>query len=840
MSSGKYKLFACYIFSFIMASNSDGLLAQGGTDKEKPEQQAGQRRVIRTNAFLQALNKITHCARVGGNILLDEMGALACSLNRLTLEDDSSFDSPLDVMETDPELPPDYAQVNDVPEDVIRNMIMSAHQRSLILGNAGCVSLIVEDIERTLDRFPSYQSKEFHSGLLYQILRTLHMTQERFQDALQTVKRELSNLPLPFIEENDPQAIVDYAEILQALGKSENAADFLESRVTEKSRLYIRRSAALWMARFNTERGNVAGAEAAYIEALIISRHDPETYLALVQFYFDHDNIELAAALTGVMNGVVTESEQWADYGENLKKHIESRLPRPLKNHQASEDDLKTAIKLWINQDKLEQTAYYWLPLMKSLSGNRSGFMLFGDNRKSLKKLILDLPLELSLSSEQRLQYYKILYRYHRAWIEGGFFKAAVLQAMLYSLDKEFSDPEQHLELALFAVAQDREEGLFEKGLADIGALEALINDYIAKNNMPQAIGAFIDLVRQHRWNTSSTLSDLMKELAPHMTNTQALQTLEGMFNNFYWARPSIPDMINSLVQAFNEKAVSEMVEQALTAESDAVSEYTAWNLTLFLNDPELDKAGLIFSALLSQPRIAAEWRAVSRKSIYQPRRDYPYITANRPGTRKNNTDSSSLSSTTLSQLLSSIGIQQQHVPADGLCMWHALSWGLNHYGVATVNGATLQHDISPLISQNDAYAPSHWGISDHLSVAAQMFNAHIMQINTPAPGLLSATFFQPSANGGTVETPLQGQNLILETLQNFHDQNTPVIIMISNIVETSEGLTLNHSDHWSAGYWSPSAPPEHFTAEVLNTPTVQFGHLYEPLFLPIKAMARE
>ena len=623
---------------------------------------------------------------------------------------------------------------------------------------------------------------------------------------------EFRSLPFDFIESHDPEAIIEYVKVLQALGRTEEAFTFLSQHVTQTSRPYIRRQAALWRAQIYEEKGHAREAENAFIEALITAHQDPEAYLALIHHYHTRGESALAQALTGVMKAVILPSPQWREYSDDLQTYIRDHLPESLRDGEYSRDDLMTVIKLWIGRGQLEESSKYWLPIIRLSCEDRGRYIFFGDERKSLKKILLDLVNDLSMSPDQRLQYYKALYNHRKDWSHNGFYSDAVVEEILYTLNKELRDPDQAFELAQFVVDKQRESGYFERHNVNTEALKVVVEGHLLRKDTEQAIIVFIDLIRQFKWdNTSHTLQDLMMQLAPFMNTEYATCTLESMFGNFTWVHFVIPDMIGSLTRSFGEKSTAEMIKMALQAESKAVSEWTSWNLTWFLKKPLSDRARfdhLILEALLTHPSIESEWQNI-RKEIKTE--------------DSGNVESASLPTglPQLSELLSSINIHQQNVASDGYCMWHALSYGLHRTGVADMSAMDLQQALSQFTHTN-TYAPDHWGTSEHLAVAAQHFNVPIIEILQTGAGQLSGTLFQPSTLGSATEMPVLELNHILSTLQTFHAQHTPVIIMINNTPLNTDGaLELSDSNHWSAGTWLPSFAPTNvqFNASEFTSP---------------------
>ena len=450
--------------------------------------------------------------------VLDEMGDLGqtfCGLSIHSKDDESSCDRPLEPVEqtvSDP--PPSYEQV--FPETVIESVLMQVHHRCRVLNDAGCIRLVVEELERVLSRHPGYQGKNYHSALLYQALRKLYIHRKQFTEALANLEFEFRSLPFDFIESHDPEAIIEYVKVLQALGRTEEAFTFLSQHATQTSRPYIRRQAALWRAQIYEEKGHAREAENAFIEALITAHQDPEAYLALIHHYHTRGESALAQALTGVMKTVILPSPQWREYSDNLQTYIRDHLPESLRDGKYSEDDLMTAIKLWIGRGQLEESSKYWIPLIRHLCKDGGRYIFFGDDQKSLKKMLLDLVNELSMSPDQRLQYYKALYNHREDWSHNGFYSDAAIEAILYALNKEFRDPDQVFEMAQFIVDKQRESGYFERHNANIEALEVVVEGHLSRKDTEQAIIVFIDLIRQFKWdNTSHTLQDLMMQLAP-------------------------------------------------------------------------------------------------------------------------------------------------------------------------------------------------------------------------------------------------------------------------------------------------------------------------------------
>ncbi len=455
-----------------------------------------------------------------GSDTLDEVGDLGITFRDLSIHSDSNepdFDNPLEFLDsTTSEPPPRYEQV--CPEAAIESALIETHRRCLMLTDAGFISLVTEDLEAVLSRHPGHQGKEYHSTLLYQSLRKLYSQGQQLAKILKNLDLEFKSLPFDFIASHDPQAITDYAKTLQALGRTEESLAFLSQRVTQTSRPYIRRQAALLTAQIHEQSGSAEEAENAYIEALVTAHQDPEAYLALIRHYYTQGNSRLAQALVGVMNRVILPSPQWKEYGSDLQRYIRDHLPASLSDYKYSEDDLMMAIKLWICKGRLEASAPYWLPLIADLSEGGDFYIFFGDDRKSLKKLLLDLVNDLSLTPDQRLQYYKVLYSHRKSWIHNGFYATAFVNSALNALTEEFKDPDQAFEMAQFVVDRERENGLFARRLAHIESLKVLVTGYLSRKNQEQALIAFIDLIRQYRWdNTSSTLQNLMGRLAPLM-----------------------------------------------------------------------------------------------------------------------------------------------------------------------------------------------------------------------------------------------------------------------------------------------------------------------------------
>ena len=94
--------------------------------------------------------------------VLDEMGDLGqtfCGLSIHSKDDESSCNSPLESVEqTVPDPPPSYEQV--FPDIVIESVLMQVHHRCRVLHDAGCIRLVVEELERVLSRHPGHQGKK--------------------------------------------------------------------------------------------------------------------------------------------------------------------------------------------------------------------------------------------------------------------------------------------------------------------------------------------------------------------------------------------------------------------------------------------------------------------------------------------------------------------------------------------------------------------------------------------------------------------------------------------------------------------------------------------------------
>ena len=268
------------------------------------------------------------------------------------------------------------------------------------------------------------------------------------------------------------------------------------------------------------------------------------------------------------------------------------------------------------------------------------------------------------------------------------------------------------------------------------------------------------------------------------------------------------------------------------------------FDLIWFLIKPIEEKArfsGSILTALLTDPAISSTWKIVRRKIKTQShnhklslvsdrhgesfahrrwhpfahrrwhpfahRRWHPYYPAMRhPGSSRRSKNIGS-NTNSLTELLSSINIYQYDVSGDGYCMWHALSYGLNQSGVAAnISAHELQQTLSQFIGENN-YAPELWGTSDHLDLAAQYFNVHIIELLQTGASQLSGTLFQPLATGSVLQVPVLETGDVLNALQGLHTQGQPFIIMINNTpINTSGSLELDYTNHWSAGIWMPSA----------------------------------
>ncbi|MGI9281948.1 MAG: hypothetical protein ACR2PX_20285 [Endozoicomonas sp.] len=847
---------------------SENLSAQGGHKSREQttahysltEAHPSRISVERTRIFSRALSSITkagHKIQTIARKSLDEMGDLAEWLCCLSLNSQTSgtFDNPGEGTEQ----PPEYWQtVAETPETIISDAILTAHMRCLTLEEGGCLSLVEDELESVLNRLPDYQGEENNSALLYHTLRRIYRARKKYEEAILITQKELASLPLAFITNHDPQAFVDYAELLEEVGRSDEANQFLDGQ-NFKDSPYIERRKELWRAKFNRKNGNLAEAERAYLRALIIAHKDPQVYLDFIRFYSETGQPLLAQALTSAMHRVVLESSQWQEYGDTLKDYIEGELPEDLKGYYGTMDDLIPAIRLWINSGLLEESSPYWLPLMKYISDLGADITdEFCSRNRALKPLILDIPRDLSMSSEGRLQYYETLYKLHRSWIDSDFYKDAVLGSMFYALKEEFDDGEAQVKLAQFAFDQGQVEGLLKSHLVNIKTLEILIDDHISKGDINSAIEILALLIQQSRWNNSSSaFQKWMDKLARHMSKKQSALILESLFGNFSWVYSSIPKTITSLADALGQEVIANLIRQVLNAGSVKFHEENHSNLVWLLQEniysPILPKfQEPIHSALLSHPTIKRVWDDLLRESEYiaEVKRLRHWIrvfretsapfkspvkiklenlpTENPPRLKPSRRArlSSSSEARKLAKLLSSIGIQQRHVPGDGLCMWHALAANLNHLNIGQYNTLQLQQIISSYTAAS-SYAPAQWGTSDHLMVVSQYFNVPVIEILSPNPGELAAIWYHPSLEGGTIIQQLTSDVDILTTLQHLHSQYTPPIIMINNMSLSNSGLVLDGSNHWSAGIWQDGDSQMIVTQHSMN-------HEYNLVFLSI------
>ena len=575
---------------FFLVTFSGHLWAGGGTldDSEGEKHSANEaplavgkaaRQLKRTALFCKAIRSVLQGIKAAGSRLCDDITELSKSLNCLCLEDDvldemgslamglsscsllsgsdkASYDDPLDCINRQEPTLPRYDDL--FPEAAIESALMEAYKKAikwLTVGGYGDAAL--EDyLKRVLEQYPGHRGVTCHSTLLHEILRRLYIDKKKFAEALASLEFEFKSLPFSFIEGHDPDAIVEYAEVLYALGRTKEAFTFLSRCVTSATRPYIRRRAALWRARVYEEQGNIAEAESALIEALVIADQDPRAYLALINHYYANGNESLARVLTGVMKEFILRSSQWRSFpAEKLESYIHGQLPEPLRDYQYSGDDLMMAIKLWIGKGQLNETSEYWLPLIKNLSERGPLHLFYGDNKESLQTLLFDLVKQLSLSPDQQKEYYKALYRHSNKWICNGFCRDALADAILYALAEGFKNDDHTFELARYIVDKDRERGYFERQLANREALRLLVEGHHKRGNTEQAIDVFFELIQQYNtWDQrseSDTLKKLMPILAPLMSEEQAINALQSMFDNFKDVNHSIPDMIDALANCF-------------------------------------------------------------------------------------------------------------------------------------------------------------------------------------------------------------------------------------------------------------------------------------------------
>ena len=842
-----YVAFSGHLWAGGGGKTSDGGQSRKRThDKTQLVESPAPKRAERTPLFLKALREIQRNIKKAGVRLYDEVKELSLCLNCMCLEGDTldemgelgvllsglavhsdSDGSPYDDPQNGaghitPDAPPSYKAV--CSEAAIEAALTEASKRAAILESAGCVTLLEEDLSKTLQQYPAHQGKHCHSAFLYEILRKLYMQKKQFEEALTNLELEFRSLPADFIENHDPGAITDYLKVLHALGRTDEAFAFLNQHVTSETRHFIRRGAALWKAQVYEEKGDGVEAENALIEALIVAHQDPQPYLALINHYHTNGDSELAQALTGVMKQVILPSNQWQEYSGNLVDYIRRQLPEPLRDYEYTRSDLMPAIRLWINKGQLDESSACWVPLIKNLSLGGVGFMIYGDDTQSLRILLLDLVNHLSLSADQRLQYYQALYRHRSQWIEDGFYKAAVVCGMLSALSEQFKSADQAFEMAQFIVDEDRKSGPIRHYI-NMDALKLLVEGHLSRENTEQAITEFIDLIRQFRLDSlSSTLQNLMTQLAPLMKEEQAVNALKSMFGNFIWVEHAMPSMISELILQFGEDRTAEMIKIALQAEPNNINS-SSWRLECFLENQVKSRFdGVILKALLTHPEIESTWRRVSAENekysvVYKHQITRSKIKSKRKRVSLEIEKDSlvdrhhrhhrhhapaMMNNNQLHALLSSINIHQHNVPSDGYCMWHALSFGLHQSGIAEISAIELNKVFSLLVQTNN-YAPAHWGVSEHLAHVAQYYQINIIELLQTEAGELSGVMHQPLITG--VETvPVIGANNVLDELQTLHSQDVPCIIMINNTPMNDNGsLELTYTNHWSAGTWSPS-----------------------------------
>ena len=755
----------------------------------------------RARLFCNAILSVTKKVKRKVTSLLDEMGDLVTSLDCLnTIDEELSGDDFLDQ-------PQSYTELFGVAEQEIRTVIMGIAQMSLpASAGTDCVNQTEADLQQALERFPDYQGAEFHSGMLYQILRRSQMQCGRFQPALATIEMEFNNLPAAFIETNDPQAFVDFAEILEALGRTEDALELIQNRVTRESRPYIQRRAALWRARLHERRGEVKATEDVFIEALLVSQKDPEPYLALIQFYLASGNPEMARALTGVMNRVILQSSQWQEFKGELSQYIAAQLPAELQGINASDGDLLTLIRFWLGRGRFEQSLPYWLPLFREFcSGGNDCLPHQNSKAVTLQTFTVDLPRQLSLTPEARYDYFRLLYQNRHLWVSNIEYEEDIVVEMLFQLRHEFNDDENHQRLVDF---------LFSQGSGDIYKTRVLFILVRSSMDKPQlAIGWFIQLVRDYYGgNTSSELRLLFQDLAPHMTKEQIRLVLNYMFINYQPVRHMLPGMLDIMLEHLGEQSVSRMLREELATKSDLLNHLETSRYYSLLSDyygKERFK-GSLWEALLSQPKINQAWEELQekKKRAETAKRkpagviQYHYLNTDRTYDR-NTRVRNILSYSALPGLLASIGIQTIQVPADGYCMWHALAAGLNSSGHDYGDGLALYQQISPFVA-GSSYAPANWGTSDHLAVAASVLSISIMEIHATCSGTLVGTLFHPNQS----QTPLPGAANVLQALQSNQSNNIPTVIMINNTsMFANGGLVINAGNHWSAGVYSQDSP---------------------------------
>ena len=332
----------------------------------------------------------------------------------------TEFDDPLDSQPL--EDPPRYADTvfqENTDEEYIQTVLQTTHERLLVLNDAGCFSLVEKDVGDSLSLFPAVQGGVWHSALLYQIQRRLYIAQKRYEDALTSTINEFQHLNIDFIAQNDPQAFTEMAEILDSLGRGEEALGFLSKHITVKSRPYLRRQAALWKGKYYETHQQWKAAENAYLDALICAEQDPKAYLAFTRYLLiqsEHihaeDTLEAALALNGIMHSVILKSPLWEQYDrEELLNCIRNETHPALLGYSetGSEDDLCKALYYWGKKNQLEDAAPYWVGILEKFTRVWTKYSYFSSGeagsqgKQKLLTLLEDIPHDARLSGDQNL-----------------------------------------------------------------------------------------------------------------------------------------------------------------------------------------------------------------------------------------------------------------------------------------------------------------------------------------------------------------------------------------------------------------------------------------------------
>ena len=359
---------------------------------------------------------------------LDNIGHLAASLCCLSVNrTESNYpENPAEDLAPQASNPPTYSEViawHEKPEIIIQQLIKNCYERYLSLDHAACYSLIQTDLQRALDQIPDYQGSEmWHSALLYQLLRKVHIKQGLYRNALPYLQQEFLALSTDFIEKHDPSAIFEYALVLQHTEGVERAFDIIKQYVSADSRPYIRRHAILWRARYFEDAGQLEKAETAYLDLLACSGHDSQAFLALINFLKDKKgDLETAKELAGIINLIMKNEDLWW-HSQALDKHITEALPEDLRHYTGSPNDIRNLLIYFTDKKQYQDIPGLAGLLKLFISQNTWTVELKGYSTRLIRLLTHDIPLKLardadSYSPPSVLEYFKVLYSEYETWI---------------------------------------------------------------------------------------------------------------------------------------------------------------------------------------------------------------------------------------------------------------------------------------------------------------------------------------------------------------------------------------------------------------------------------------